>query len=182
MDLQLSRLRLGEWLAGVDCAVLAVLLFGVGWYGLTGEAGRTASSLGVSTTVTGWDSLSTLRWLILITILSGLALAFFQATRRAPAVPVSLSVIVTVLAILTTLGLIYRVLLSVPGPDSLFEAEVGAYLALACSLVLVYAGVRSMREEYPRPPGPDDGAAIPTVDPVSARRASGRDPRMSGNA
>jgi hypothetical protein len=163
MDFQLSRLRLGEALAGVVSAVLAILLFGVGWYGLAGEAGRTASSLGVSTTVTGWDALPTLRWLILVTIVVGLALAYFQATRTAPAVPVSLSVIMTVLAILTALGLIYRVLISVPGPDSLFEARAGGYLALAGSLVLVYAGIRSMRVEAPRRDS-ESSAAIPTVD------------------
>lgn len=125
--------------------------------------GRTASSLGISGTITGWNALSTLRWLILVTIVAGVALAFFQATRAAPALPVSLSVIVTVLAILTALGLIYRVLISVPGSDSLFEAKPGGYLALACSLVLIYAGVRSMRVEAPRADS-ERSAAIPTVD------------------
>jgi hypothetical protein len=119
--------------------------------------------MGVSASVSGWHALPTLRWLILVTIVVGLALAYFQAARAAPALPVSLSVFVTVLAILTTLGLIYRVLISVPGPDSLFEAKTGAYLALACSLALVYAGVRSMREESPRPDS-DGALAIPTVD------------------
>lgn len=163
MEFQLTRLRLGEAVVGLSSVVLAVLLFGVKWYGLTGVAGRTASALGVSGSVTGWDAVPTLRWLILITILVGLALAYFQAARAAPALPVSLSVIATVLAILTALGLIYRVLISVPGPDSLFEAKIGAYLALACSLALIYGGVRSMREESPRP-DPEGSAAIPTVD------------------
>lgn len=163
MDLQLSRLRLGEWLAGLASVVLAVLLFGVSWYGLTGEAGRTAASLGISATATGWNALSTLRWLILVTAVAGIALAFCQATRAAPALPVSLSVIVTVLAILSALGLIYRVLISVPGSDSLLQAKAGGYLALACSVVLIYAGVRSMREESPRA-GPEHNATIPTVD------------------
>jgi hypothetical protein len=163
MDLQLSRLRLGEWLAALDCVVLTVLLFGVGWYGLAGVAGRTASSMGVSVSISGWHALPTLRWLILVTIVAGIALAFFQATRAAPALPVTLSVIVTVLAILTALGLIYRVLISVPGADSLFEAKVGGYVALACSLVLIYAGVRSMREESPRSQS-GGGTEIPTVE------------------
>src|SRR5438270_62812 len=142
MDLQLTRLRLGEVVVGLGSVVLAVLLFGVGWYGLAGEAGRTASALGVSGSISGWDALPTLRWLVLVTILVGLGLAYFQAARAAPALPVSLSVIVTVLAILTALCLIYRVLISVPGPDSLFDAQAGAYLALACSLLLIYGGVR----------------------------------------
>jgi Mn2+/Fe2+ NRAMP family transporter len=162
MDVQPSRLRLGEALAGAASLVLAALLFGVGWYGLAGVAGRTVSSMGVSASVSGWHALPTLRWLILVTIVVGLALAYFQAARAAPALPVSLSVIVTFLAIVTAVCLIYRVLISVPGPDSLFEAKAGAYLALACSMVLIYAGVRSMREESR--PDSDVAAAIPTVD------------------
>jgi len=163
MDFRPSRLRLGEALAGAASALLAVLLFGVGWYGLAGAAGQTVSSMGVSASISGWHALPTLRWLILVTIVVGLALTYFQAARAAPALPASLSVFVTVLAILTTLGLIYRVLISVPGPDSLFEAKAGAYLGLACSVVLVYAGVRSMREESPRPDA-EGAAAIPTLD------------------
>jgi hypothetical protein len=72
-------------------------------------------------------------------------------------------VIVTSLGVLTVLGLVYRVLISVPGPDSLFHAQAGAYLGLAASLVLVYGGYRSMRQEWPAP-DPAQTAAIPTVD------------------
>lgn len=163
VDFQLSRLRIGEIIVGIAAAVLAVLLFAFPWYGLGGELGRTAASLGIATSVNGWDGLTTLRWLILATVIAGLALTFFQATRPAPAIPVSLSVIVTTLAVLTALGLIYRVLISVPGPDSVLDAEAGAYLALACTLVLIYGGYRSMREEAP-PHDSASGAGIPTVD------------------
>jgi hypothetical protein len=158
-----SRLRAGEIIVGSGSVVLAILLFAFPWYGLSGELGRAAEALGVASTVNGWDGLTTLRWLILATILAGLALVYFQAARPAPAVPVSLSVIVTTLAFLTLLGLIYRVLISLPGPGSLVHADAGAYVGLACALVLVYGGYRSMRDEAPEP---DAGrtAAIPTVE------------------
>jgi hypothetical protein len=65
--------------------------------------------------------------------------------------------------VITVLGLVYRVLISVPGPDSLIDAKAGAYLGLACSLLLAYGGYRSLRQEWPEP-DPERTAAIPTVD------------------
>jgi hypothetical protein len=124
--------------------------------------GRTAAALGASTSITGWQALPTLRWLILATILAALALTWFQGARRAPALPASLSVIALVLSVLSALGLIYRVLISVPGPDALGEAKAGAYIGLACALVLVYGAFRSLREEDP--PDPERNAAIPVVE------------------
>ena len=76
--------------------------------------------------------------------------------------PVSLSVIVTVLAILTALGLIYRVLISMPGPDSLFGPRPAPTWRWPARWCCVYAGIRSMREEAPA--RLDGSAAIPTVD------------------
>ncbi|HEY3727551.1 MAG TPA: hypothetical protein VGL51_10280 [Solirubrobacteraceae bacterium] len=162
MEFQPSRLRRGEIVVGSSALVLVVVLFALPWYGLSGDIGRTAATLGLATTVNGWNGLTTLRWLILITVLAGLALTYFQGTRRAPAIPVSLSVIVITLALLTALCLIYRVFISVPGPDSLIEARAGAYVGLAGALALVYGAYRSLREEDR--PDLERNAAIPTVE------------------
>ena len=98
---------------------------------------------------------------ITISILSAFALVYFQTTRRAPAIPVCLSVIVTVLGVLTALVLVYRVLINVPGPDELVAAKAGAYLALASTLGIVVGGYASMRREGILP---EDGPGeIPTV-------------------
>jgi len=94
-----SRLRRGELIAGGGAVVLAVSLFLLPWYGVRSPFGPTAASLGASTSFTGWNSLSHLRWLVLITILLALALVWLQATRPAPALPVSVSVIMTVVAL-----------------------------------------------------------------------------------
>jgi hypothetical protein len=69
---------------------------------------------------------------------------FLQGTRRAPALPVSFSVFVTVLAVLTSLGLIYRVLIN--APDS-WDTKPAAYLGLVSAFAVAYGGYRSMREE-----------------------------------
>jgi hypothetical protein len=163
VDIEISRLRPGEIIAGASAVLLLVLMFAVPWYGVKSSFTSTGTSLGVSTSINGWQSLSHLRWLILLTIIAALALAYFQATRPAPAIPVSLSVIVTVLGLLSTLALIYRVLINVPGSDSVVDARVGAYLGLLCAAAILYGGYASMRREGISPK--DAPSEIETVRP-----------------
>jgi hypothetical protein len=120
------RLRHGEWIVGGGAVALAVALFLLPWYGIKSPFAQTAASLGRPTSFDGWDSLSHIRWLVLATIVIGLALVWLQGARRSPAWPVTFSVIETVIALLCSLGLIYRVLISIPGNDGVIEPRVGA--------------------------------------------------------
>jgi type II secretory pathway component PulM len=130
MDFDPSRLRRGEVLAGVGAVLLLVFMFAGTWYG-RGSGSRT-----------GWQALTDLRWLLAVTIVCALALTITQATRRSPAVPVTLSVIVTVLGLITVLALVFRVLIDAPAHE-----QVSAYLGLLSALVLAYGGYASMRQE-----------------------------------
>ncbi len=147
MDFHPGRLRSGEWIVGASAVALLVSTFTLSWYGLKAQLIPTAAQLGSSTSATGWNSLTHVRWLVLLTIIVALALVFFQAARRAPAIPASLSVIVTVLAILTLLVLIYRVLINTPGSGNATELKPGAYVGLLSVLALAYGGYLSMRQE-----------------------------------
>jgi hypothetical protein len=141
------RLRHGEWIAGGGAVVLAVALFLLPWYGVKSPYAQAAASLGHPTSFTGWNSLSHVRWLVLITIIVGLGLVWLQGARRSPAWPATFSVIETVFALLCSLALIYRVLISIPGSDSMLEPRAGAYIGLAAVLAMLYAGYASMRRE-----------------------------------
>ena len=147
MDVDLSRLRRGELIAGGGAIALLVSVFLLPWYGITPPPGWTAAALGVPTARNGWHGLMHLHWLIALTVLAALALVYFQATRRAPAVPVTISMITTLLGLLSSLALVYRVLINVPGPDDLIDLRVGAYVGLASALVIVYGGFESLRRE-----------------------------------
>ena len=147
MDLDPSRLRCGEWLVGVSAVLLLALLFAVPWFEIHSPIGSTGSALGLTTSFNGWDELTRLRWLFVLTIASALALVYFQATRRAPAIPAAFSVIVTVLGSVTSLALVYRVVIDLPGPDSVVQAQAGAYLGLASACLLVGGAFLSMRQE-----------------------------------
>ncbi len=147
MGLDPSRLRRGEWLVGVSAVLLLALLFALPWYEIHSPIGSTGSALGLTTSFNGWDELTRLRWLFVLTIASAFLLVYFQATRRAPALPAAFSVIVTVLGAVTALALIYRVLINVPGSDSVVQAQPGAYLGLASACLLVCGAYLSMRKE-----------------------------------
>ncbi len=145
MGIELSRLRPGEIIATAGALLLLVFMFALPWYEVHAVPGPPASAARV-TTFDGWG-LGHVRWLLVVTIVAALALAYFQAARRSPAIPVSLSVIVTVLALVSTLALLYKVLINVPGPDQLVDARAGAYLGLLSAILTLYGAFASMRQE-----------------------------------
>ena len=147
-----SRLRSGEWIVAISALVLLVAMFVPTWYEarIPGVAPRD-----------GFHSLTGLRWLVLITLAVAFALVFLQGTRKAPALPVSFSVFVTVLGALTSLWMIYRVLISIPSSASDYKQAAAPYIGLASVLALTYGGYRSMREEDK--PDPVRNEAIETV-------------------
>src|SRR5690348_13475004 len=111
MDFDPSRLRPGEWIVGASAIVLLASMFFLKWFGVSGAA---SAGRGGSASVNAWHAMTDLRWLMLVTIASALTLVYLQATRKAPALPATASVIVTVLAFITVVTLIYRVLINEP--------------------------------------------------------------------
>jgi hypothetical protein len=140
----LRRLRHGEILAGLGAVALVVLLFVLPWYG-TSHGGGTD----------GWSAMPILRWLVVLAAVSGLMLALLQAACSSPALPVTASVIATVLGGLSTLVLVVRVFTGSGDP------KLAAFLGLAASAALTSGGWMSMRQEGGWTPGPD--RSIPTV-------------------
>jgi hypothetical protein len=142
-----SRLRRGEVIVGASAVVLLASMFALKWYGLSSVITPTAAKLGVVTSGDGWDSLTELRWLVALTVVCALGLVFLQASRRAPALPATMSTIVIVLGIITALALLYRVLINEPGPDDLVEQRAGAYVGLISAIALGYGAYQSLRQE-----------------------------------
>jgi hypothetical protein len=166
MGFQRSRLRRAEIVAGAGAVVLLVATFALPWYGYKGDLAPLAARLGVSTSRNAWDSLSLTRWLMLLTIAAALALVYLQGTRAAPALPATFSLFVTLLGGLTTLVLIFRVLIDVPGPNDVVTRDVGGFVGLAASIAITWAGSRSLRAEGIAPQdAPQD---IPTIQPDAA--------------
>jgi hypothetical protein len=122
-------------------------MFFFSWYGVGGSLGGFADSLGVKVTVDGWNGHSVLRWLMLLTIIAALGLAFLTVTQRTVALPVTAAVITTAIAALTTVLLAYRVIINEPGPNQFIDVKIGAWLGLIATAVVAYGGYLAMREE-----------------------------------
>jgi hypothetical protein len=166
MGFQWSRLRRPEIVAGVAAVVLLASMFVLPWYGYKGDLAPLAAKLGVKTSADAWNSLSTTRWLMLLTIAAALALVYLQGTRPSPALPATFSLFVALLGGLTALVLIYRVLINVPGPNDVVSRDVGGFVGLLASIAIALAGYRSLREEGIAPQ--DAPKDIPTVQPDAA--------------
>lgn len=147
MHLDPRRLRSGEWLAGAGALVMFIALFALQWYGPASGAPHSRN---------GWEG-TNLHWLALLAILAGLALVLAQAACRAPALPSSLSVVSTVIAFVTVIWLLFRVVID-PGPAQ----RLGAWLELIGALALLVGSFVSLRQEgIPEREAPTE---IPVVD------------------
>lgn len=151
LGLRLSRLRRGEWIVGAGSLVLLASMIVIPSF-------RPAHHASL---VDGWHGLSHARWLIVVTIAAAFALVVLQAGLRAPALPATFSLLVMVLGGVSTLWLVYRVLISPPADSR----DVGGFVALVSAAVIAYGGWASLRQEGIAPQdGPPD---IPTIDPAS---------------
>ena len=153
-----GRLRSGEWLAALASLALLVLEF-LPWYRTEGFD------------LSAWEAFSVVDLLLLLTALAGLGVAFFTASRRAPALPVTTAVIAAGLAIVAALVTAYR-LLNQPGPNGEVDVRLGAYLGLLAVAAIAAGAWRTMADErtdaepapfVPSQPVPDATAAAGSV-------------------
>ncbi|HEU4703120.1 MAG TPA: hypothetical protein VFS37_11625 [Conexibacter sp.] len=146
MAFDISRLRRGEKIAAVAAVVLFILMF-FDWYTVSVSGGLLG---GLSVGGSAWQSFGFIDIVLLVTILAAIALAVLTATERSPALPVTLSVIVTALAGLATLLVLYRLIDTPVGdvPDGVdVSRTVWAFLGLVAVAAITYGGYLSMREE-----------------------------------
>jgi len=145
MAFDIGRLRRGEQIAAAAAVLLFILMF-PDWYHVSVNVGPLGD---VGGGLSAWKAFDILDIYLFLVILTALGLAFLTATQRTPALPVTASVIVTALAGLGTLLVIYR-LLNVPGdvPDGIDVGRtVWAFLGLIAVAAITYGGYLSMREE-----------------------------------
>jgi hypothetical protein len=152
VSFRLSRLRAGEWLIGVASLALLVILFVVPWFGLPAPYAHAAASLGAASSFSGWESLTVIRWLILVLGLGGLLCWYLQARCLAPALPVCAVVLETALSIVVVAGLYYRVIIAGPAV-SVAHDDPAAFVGLALAMAVLVGGYLSLREDRAPAPG-----------------------------
>jgi hypothetical protein len=152
-----TRLRRPELIVGIGGLALLGSMLLLPWYSLRSVSGPPAPLYLIKISVDGWNGLRDAHWLLLVTILVAFGLVFFQAARRAPAIPVVFSMLTAVLGGLTVVWLIYRVLIGPPGGGR----EIGGFIGLLAALAITYGGYASLRLEGIAPA--DGPGAIPIV-------------------
>jgi hypothetical protein len=143
-----GRLHSGEQIVGIASVLLLVVMF-LGWYEPTDLFGDTGVSF------SAWEAFSVNDVILLLTIVSGVVLVGLTLTQRTAALPVTAAVFVTALGFLSTLLMLWRVLIDQPGlgagvPDAALDNTVWAWVGLACCVAILYGGYRTMRDESPR--------------------------------
>lgn len=151
MSFDPTRLRRGEWIAGAGGVLLLVALFAFDWYGADARLGTLSFSVGAN----GWESHSILRWLVLLTVLAGVALWLLTAVEQTDAIPLSVAVAAVVAGLVTTICLAWRVLVDEPGPNAFVNVKIGAWIGLLASAAVVVGAWLSMRDEDRTAPLPD---------------------------
>ncbi len=101
------------------------------WFGVDGIPGRTRS---LAWAENAWQAMTLVRWAMAITIVLALAAPVLHVTQRAHGAKTSTSLVVLGLASLTSLLLIYRVLIDLPSSSQVVDQKLGAFVGVACAL------------------------------------------------
>ena len=138
MTFDLSRLRRGEQVAAGAAVLLFILMF-FDWYSVSVSAGPIGFSVGGS----AWQAFGLLDIYLFVVIVAAIGLAVLTATERSPALPVTGAVILTALAALGTLLVLYR-LIDTPVGNVPAGVDVGrtvwAFLGLIAVAAITYGG------------------------------------------
>jgi hypothetical protein len=140
--MDLSRLRLGEWLVAAGGVALIASL-ALDWYGARGRADA----------LSGFESFSVVDVLLVALAALAIGLAVAQATRRSPTVPVAAAVLTVVFGIAGVLLVAYRIV-NQPGPNEFVDVRAGAWVGLAAAAAVLAGGWESLRNEHVPGEGP----------------------------
>ncbi len=139
-----SRLRTGELVAGIGGVALFVFLF-FDWFGGGAEVSgslvngtATLSHPGIS----GWDALTDLPgFLIILSGVSGIALAYLAAAGQRVNIPVRRGAITALLGALAVLLILWRMFAGSP------TLKIGVFLGLAAAIAITAGALMALGED-----------------------------------
>jgi len=151
--MDVNRLTLGEKIAAGSAIALFIFMF-FSWFGVEVSSGGLVEDVG-GEGANAWDALDLIRFVLLLTIIAALAMAFIKANSTRVDLPLPLSAVVAGLGILSVLLILYRIIDppgEVGGADALgleveITREIGVFLGLIAAAGIAYGGFRAMQEE-----------------------------------
>lgn len=153
----MSRLRLGEVVAGAGGLALLGLLF-LDWFALESTLQFALEKVArADVHTTGW---STLGWfldvLLVVAMLGAAALVFSTVSARSVARTVSAAVLTTSIGTIATLVLVLRVILEpglgVSAPNEFVDVKTTAWLGVACAAAIPLGAFIALKDERTEAP------------------------------
>jgi hypothetical protein len=144
------RIRVGALVSATSALALLVIMFALEWYGVAGVPDPSAVRPAVSTAENGWNGLTVTRWVLLATIVASIGAVVLHASQRQHGTKTDTSLIVAALGVLSSVLLIYRVLIVLPAGARVIDQKLGAFLGLLCALGIAWGGYEAIREQRAR--------------------------------
>jgi hypothetical protein len=144
------RVLFGELTSSVSAVLLLVVLFATEWYGVAGVPDPSAARPAVTRAESGWVGLSLIRWVVLVTAVVAIGSVILHASQRRHGTKTDTSRLVAGLGSLTSLLLIYRVLIVLPSGAKVIDQKLGAVLGLVGALGIALGGYESIAEHHAR--------------------------------
>jgi hypothetical protein len=141
------RIYRGELTSAISALCLLALMFLAKWYGVAGVPDPSAARPAVSTAENAFDGLTIVRWVMLATIVAALGSVAVHASQRSHGTRTDTSLLIATLGSVTSLLLLYRVLIVLPQADRVIDQKLGAVLGLVCAFGIALGGFESIREQ-----------------------------------
>ncbi len=144
------RIRVGALVSATSALALLVIMFATEWYGVAGVPDPSAVRPAVSTAENAWHGLTITRWVLLATIVAAIGAVVLHASQRQHGNKTDTSLIVAALGALSSVLLIWRVLIVLPAASRITDQKLGAFLGLLCALGIAWGGYEAIREQRAR--------------------------------
>jgi hypothetical protein len=141
------RIYRGELTSAASAMGLLLTMFLTKWYGVAGVPDPSAARPAISTAENAWNGLTIVRWVMLATIVATLGSVVLHASQRSHGTRTDTSLLIVTLGSLTSLLLLYRVLIVLPQSSMVIDQKLGALLGLACAFGIALGGLESIREQ-----------------------------------
>jgi hypothetical protein len=141
------RIYRGELTSAASALGLLIVMFATKWYGVAGVPDPSAARPAISTAENAWNGLTIVRWVMLVTIIAALGSVVLHASQRSHGSRTDTSLLIFALGALTSLLLLYRVLIVLPQSTMVIDQKLGATLGLACAFGIALGGFESIREQ-----------------------------------
>jgi hypothetical protein len=141
-DLDSSRLRTGEIVAGIGGLALFVFLF-FDWFGGGAELTGSVGNLSLTRTgISGWDALTDLPgFLIILSGVSGIALVCLAAAGQRVNIPLRRGAVTALLGTLAVLLILWRMVAGSP------TLKIGVFLGLAAAIAVTAGALMALAED-----------------------------------